>query len=49
VASPLTASEVRCVLSKLAYLTLCRSMQLFVLLAAVTVLRTWRSWCFVTS
>jgi putative transposase len=33
VAPPLTASEVRCVLSKLAYLTLCRSTQLLVLLA----------------
>jgi putative transposase len=33
VASPLTASEVRCVLSNLAYLTLCRSIQLLVLLA----------------
>ena len=33
VPSPLTASEVRCVLSNLAYLTLCRSIQLLVLLA----------------
>jgi putative transposase len=33
VASPLTASEVRCVLSNLAYLTMCRSIQLLVLLA----------------
>jgi hypothetical protein len=33
VAPPLTASEVRCVLSKVAYLTLCRSIQLLVLLA----------------
>jgi hypothetical protein len=33
VSSPLTASEVRCVLSNLAYLTLCRSIQLLVLLA----------------
>jgi putative transposase len=33
VASPLTGSEVRCVLSKFAYLTLCRSIQLLVLLA----------------
>jgi putative transposase len=33
VASPLTASEVRCVLSKFAYLILCRSIQLLVLLA----------------
>jgi putative transposase len=33
VASPLTASEVRCVLSNLAYLTQCRSIRLLVLLA----------------
>jgi hypothetical protein len=33
VASPLTATEVRCVLSNLAYLSLCRSIQLLVLLA----------------
>jgi putative transposase len=33
VAPPLPGSEVRCVLSKLAYLTLCRSIQLLVLLA----------------
>jgi putative transposase len=33
VASPLTGSEARCVLSKFAYLTLCRSIQLLVLLA----------------
>jgi hypothetical protein len=33
VSSPLTASEVRCLLSNLAYLTLCRSIQLLVLLA----------------
>jgi putative transposase len=33
VAPPLTGSEVRCVLSKFAYLTLCRSIQLLVLLA----------------
>jgi transposase len=33
VASPLTASEARCVLSKSAYVTLCRSIQLLVLLA----------------
>jgi hypothetical protein len=33
VSSPLTASEVRCVLSNLAYLTLCCSIQLLVLLA----------------
>jgi len=33
VSSRLTASEVRCVLSNLAYLTLCRSIQLLVLLA----------------
>jgi putative transposase len=33
VAYPLTALEVRCVLSKLAYLTVCRSIQLLVLLA----------------
>jgi hypothetical protein len=33
VSSPLTASEARCVLSKFAYLTLCRSIQLLVLLA----------------
>jgi transposase len=33
VASPLTATEVRCVLSKFAYLSLCRSIQLLVLLA----------------
>ena len=32
-APPLTGSEVRCVLSKFAYLTLCRSIQLLVLLA----------------
>ena len=32
-ASPLTATEVRCVLSNLAYLSLCRSIQLLVLLA----------------
>jgi putative transposase len=33
VAPPLTGSEARCVLSNLAYLTLCRSIQLLVLLA----------------
>jgi hypothetical protein len=33
VAPPLTGSEVRCVLSKFAYRTLCRSVQLLVLLA----------------
>jgi putative transposase len=33
VASPLTGSEARCVLSKFASLTLCRSIQLLVLLA----------------
>jgi hypothetical protein len=33
VAPPLTSSEARCVLSKFAYLTLCRSIQLLVLLA----------------
>jgi len=33
VALPLTGSEARCVLSNLAYLTLCRSIQLLVLLA----------------
>ena len=32
-APPLTGSEVRCVLSKFAYRTLCRSVQLLVLLA----------------
>jgi hypothetical protein len=33
VAPPLTSSEARCVLSKFAYVTLCRSIQLLVLLA----------------
>jgi hypothetical protein len=37
------------VLSKLAYLTLCRSIQLLVLLARGEAARIWRSWCSVTS
>jgi hypothetical protein len=37
------------VLSNLAYLTLCRSIQLLVLLAAAMLPRTSRSWCSVTS
>ena len=40
VAPPLTGSEVRCVLSKFAYLTLCRSIQLLVLLARAMLSRT---------
>jgi hypothetical protein len=49
VSSPLTASEVRCVLSNLAYLTLCRSIQLLVLLARGNAAKDLGSWCSVTS
>jgi hypothetical protein len=49
VASPLTASEARCALSKFAYLTLCRSIQLLVLLARGNAAKDLGSWCSVTS